>query len=156
MADPQSKSVGGSDAVWSGAALVVAVAAIGAMVWRGEILATSAWAVVLQVLAGALMIWARLTFGFRSLHMGPEPTPGGLVTTGPFRFLRHPLYASMIWWVGAAAGSHRSALAIGLGALIIVCFWVRMLAEERQLLLAFPEAYPDYMRRTRRVVPFII
>lgn len=156
MADPQSKSGGGGDAVFSGAALVVAVLAIGAMVWRREILGASAWAVVLQGLAGALMIWARLTFGFRSLHMGPDPTPGGLVTTGPFRFLRHPLYASMLWWVWAAAGSHRSGLAISLGVVVTVCFSVRMLAEERQLLRAFPDEYPAYMQATRRVVPFIL
>ena len=156
MADPQSKSVGGSDAVWAGAAVVVAVAAIGAMVWRREILATTAWAVVLQVLAGALMIWARLTFGFRSLHMGPEPTPGGLVTTGPFRFLRHPLYASMLWWVWAATASHISWIGTVLASLVTASFWFRMLAEERELLLAFPETYPDYMRRTRRVIPFVI
>lgn len=156
MADPQPKSARGGDAVLSGVALVVAVLAIGAMVWRREIVATSAWCVVLQVLAGALMIWARLTFGFRSLHMGPEPTPGGLVTTGPFRFLRHPLYASMLWWIWAAAGSHRSAAAIGLGVVVTGCFWVRMLAEERQLLRAFPDEYPAYMRATRRVIPFIL
>ena len=156
MADPQSKSARGRDTVWSGAALVVAVLAIGAMVWRREILAASAWAVVLQGLAGALMIWARFTFGFRSLHMGPDPTPGGLVTTGPFRFLRHPLYASMLWWVWAAAGSHRSASAISLGVLVTLCFWVRMLAEERRLLRAFPEEYPAYMRTTRRLIPFLV
>jgi len=156
MAYPQPKTAGASDAVWSGAALVVAVLAIGAMVWRREILAASPWAVVLQGLAGMLMIWARLTFGFRSLQMGTKPTPGGLVTTGPFRFLRHPLYASMIWWVWAAAASHRSAFAIGLGALITVCFWVRMLAEERQLLRVFPDEYSAYLRATRRVIPFIL
>ena len=134
MSDLRPASRRAGDRVVAGVALAVAVVAIGAMVWRREILATSGWAMVLQGMAGALMIWGRLTFGLRSLHMSPEPTPGGLVTNGPFRYLRHPLYASLLWWVWAAAGSHPSWTGAGLAFMVTVSFWLRMRAEERELL----------------------
>src|ERR1041384_7181632 len=50
--------------------------------------------IVLQVLAVALLIWARITFGVRSFHAAANPTAGGLVTTGPYRFIRHPIYTA--------------------------------------------------------------
>jgi protein-S-isoprenylcysteine O-methyltransferase Ste14 len=42
----------------------------------------------LQVLALLLFLWARITFGRRSYHVVADPTAGGLVTDGPYRFIR--------------------------------------------------------------------
>jgi len=46
------------------------------------------------------MLWARLTFGGRSFHAGANPTAGGVVTTGPYRFVRHPIYAAILYFLG--------------------------------------------------------
>lgn len=40
--------------------------------------------------------------------------------------------------------------------MVTASFRFRLQAEERELLLAFSETSPDYMRRTRRVIPFVI
>ena len=48
----------------------------------------------LQLLGLALMIWARLTFGLRSFRFAANPTQGGLVTKGPYRYIRNPIYAA--------------------------------------------------------------
>src|SRR5262249_49194862 len=44
-----------------------------------------------QVAAALLMLWARVTFGRRSFHATASATAGGLVTTGPYRYIRHPI-----------------------------------------------------------------
>ena len=44
--------------------------------------------ITVQAAAALLMIWARLTFGMRSFHASANPTEGGLVTRGPYRWLR--------------------------------------------------------------------
>src|SRR5579871_615395 len=63
-----------------------------------------------QVAAAGLMIWARLTFGRRSFHAAADPTAGGLVTTGPYRWLRHPIYAAVFWFIWAGVFAHPSVL----------------------------------------------
>ena len=58
-----------------------------------------------QIAAGVLMFWARRTFGRRSFHLTADPTEGGLVTSGPYRYIRHPIYASIILFAWAGIGS---------------------------------------------------
>jgi len=42
--------------------------------------------IALQVVALLIFAWARLTFGRRSYHVAANPTEGGLVTSGPYRY----------------------------------------------------------------------
>ncbi|MDQ6654227.1 MAG: hypothetical protein M3Y80_00240, partial [Verrucomicrobiota bacterium] len=76
---------------------------------NGSVFAKSPLLVAVQIAAAALMIWARLTFGMRSFHAAADPTAGGLVTSGPYRFVRHPIYASICLFCTASLLSHRNA-----------------------------------------------
>jgi protein-S-isoprenylcysteine O-methyltransferase Ste14 len=109
----------------------------------------------LQVAGVLLMIWARLTFGLRSFHYAANPTAGGLVTTGPYRFIRHPIYAAvlLIVWTGVAANWSLRAAALGLVATAMTA--LRIVFEEALVVERYPE-YADYARRTRRVIPFVL
>jgi protein-S-isoprenylcysteine O-methyltransferase Ste14 len=79
---------------------------------------------------------------------------GALVTSGPYRFVRHPVYIAQMLltfgWSLALGGWLTSLYAIGL----IVVLNFKSLKEERRLLQRFPE-YRDYQSRTRKFVPFI-
>jgi protein-S-isoprenylcysteine O-methyltransferase Ste14 len=110
--------------------------------------------IAIQVIAVLLMIWARLTFGRRSFHAAANPTSGGLVTRGPYRFLRHPIYSAVLYFVWAGIAAHPSRSGILLALLASALLGVRMLAEERLLFEMYPE-YAEYARRTARVLPFI-
>src|SRR5580765_5311613 len=61
-----------------------------------------------QVAAAALMVWARVAFGARSFHATADPTAGGLVTRGPYRFIRHPIYTAACLFAVAGALAHPS------------------------------------------------
>lgn len=106
-------------------------------------------------------IGAALILGiWGSLHLGrgadtPLPLPNGateLVTRGPYRWIRHPLYTAVI--IGTAGIALRSrtpvviAAAIGLAAFLAAkARW-----EERHLRTAFA-GYADYAGKTGRFVP---
>jgi protein-S-isoprenylcysteine O-methyltransferase Ste14 len=105
-----------------------------------------------QLAAVLLMIWARVTFGLRSFHAAANPTAGGLVTSGPYHFVRHPIYASICLFLWAGALGNFSLLSISLGTLGTAGAVVRMLCEEHLLVRQYPE-YRDYAIRTRRLLP---
>lgn len=85
------------------------------------VFSTSAWVIAIQVAALLVAVWARVTFGRRSFHVAANPTKGGLVTWGPYRYIRHPIYTAICvatiagiaahWsWKGSVLGNRRRKL----------------------------------------------
>ncbi len=137
------------------AGLLLAMASMVTLVFRESLLAAGVLAVAVQVVAVLLMIWARLTFGKRSFHATANPTEGGVVTSGPYRFIRHPIYAAVIYFVWAGAVSHASILNLSLALLTTAGLALRMVAEERLVAKRYPE-YTAYAAQTRRIIPYIL
>ena len=135
--------------------LAFTVIATVTLVFREAFFAREPIGITIQVLAAMLMLWARLTFGRRSFHANAIPTEGGLMTAGPYKFLRHPIYASLLYFIWAGVASHLSLLNVLLGSVPTVGLSIRMLAEERLVIEKYPE-YLTYASRTKRVIPFIL
>lgn len=110
--------------------------------------------IIIQVCAVALMIWARLTFGVRSFNASANATTGKLVTNGPYHFLRHPIYAAIIYFFIASIIAFPFIDTIGAVALIVAGLFVRMILEEKSLLVAYDD-YAAYSKQTKRIIPFV-
>ena len=111
--------------------------------------------IAIQIVGILVVVWARLTFGMRSLHVGSNATAGGLVTTGPYRYVRHPIYAgALLIFAGVLIGHHdvETLIAVGCASAALV---VRIFAEERAVVRTYPE-YADYAKRTKRIIPFVL
>ena len=94
-------------------------------------------------------VWSARALG---KSMTPYPRPretGELVEKGPYRFVRHPIYAAgLLFFLGVGLSSSVPAT---LGALALGTLWWRKAAvEEAHLVAQFPE-YEDYRRRVRRL-----
>ncbi len=113
--------------------------------------------VLIGVQAGAvlLMLWARKTFGLRSFHASASTSEGGLVTTGPYRYWRHPIYTSIIYFVWAGQVQAPALQPIALAVAVTLGLFTRMLLEEQFLRESYPE-YAEYARRAKRLVPFVV
>ena len=107
-----------------------------------------------QLLAFALITWARISFGIRSFHLTATPTAGGLVTTGPYRFIRHPIYASICLFIWSSALGHPSLRSAALAILVCAGVALRIVTEENLVAMEYPE-YRDYAKRTKRLIPFV-
>ena len=102
----------------------------------------------------ALAVWARSYLGRNWGMPMSEKVDPELVTTGPYRRVRHPIYSGIILaMVGTAvAVSWYWLVAVALlGAYFVYC----AIMEERYMATLFPEVYSDYKHSTKMLVPFI-
>jgi protein-S-isoprenylcysteine O-methyltransferase Ste14 len=103
----------------------------------------------------ALAIWARVHLGRNwGMPMTQKQEPE-LVTSGPYRLVRHPIYSGLL------AGLLGTALATNLIGLILTAvlgayFYYSASVEEKNLTAMFPSAYPAYRTRTKMLIPFIL
>lgn len=108
------------------------------------------------LVAGLLLaVWARLHLGRNwGMPMTVKDDPE-LVTSGPYRVVRHPIYSGLLL---ALLGT---TLATNLLGLIVVAVSVGYFVyagsiEERNLTAEFPDAYPAYRSRTKMLIPFVL
>jgi protein-S-isoprenylcysteine O-methyltransferase Ste14 len=110
--------------------------------------------VMLCALGVGLAIWARTYLGRNwGMPMSQKESPA-LVTTGPYAYIRHPVYAGFLL---AMLGSAIGESLIWLIPLIVfgVYFSYSARREEKLLLAQFPDQYSLYMKRTKMILPFI-
>lgn len=106
-------------------------------------------------LAGLLLaIWARLHLGRNWGTPMSEKVDAELVTSGPYRYIRNPIYSGLIL---AMVGSSIAISPYGLvlAAAFAAYFVYSCLVEERIMDRLFPEIYPEYRRSTKRLIPFV-
>jgi protein-S-isoprenylcysteine O-methyltransferase Ste14 len=116
--------------------------------WRGGI------GLVLLAVGLVFAIWARVNIGRNwGTPMTRKDQPE-LVTSGPYRLVRHPIYSGILL---AAVGT---AVALTWWWLVPVAlagvyFLYSATVEERYLTQQFPDTYPAYQRSTKMLIPFI-
>lgn len=79
-----------------------------------------------------------------------------VVDTGPYRLIRHPSYSGallMFFGMGLAMTNWASLAAIMLG--VFIGYGYRVRVEEQALCADLGQPYRDYMRRTRRFIPYV-
>jgi len=80
-----------------------------------------------------------------------------VVVRGPYRLVRHPSYTGvLITFIGLALAVQSSGALLVLLAVFGVSYGYRMRVEERVLLSELGHDYAEYMKRTKRLIPFLI
>jgi protein-S-isoprenylcysteine O-methyltransferase Ste14 len=102
-----------------------------------------------------LAVYARLYLGRNwGMPMSRKAEPE-LITGGPYAFVRHPIYSGIILaMLGSAIG--QSAFWAVLLVVFAPYFVYSARREEQLMCEQFPSQYPDYMRRTKMIVPFVL
>lgn len=98
-----------------------------------------------------VMVWTAVWFRRRRTTIVPHLAPDALVTEGPMRFSRNPIYAAdvlvLVGW-GVSLGAIAPFLLIPLFAIVIQRRFI--LAEEARLAAAFGDEFAAYKARVRR------
>jgi protein-S-isoprenylcysteine O-methyltransferase Ste14 len=118
---------------------------------------TRAWPATLFLVAVAVVlgVWTLGCNRWGNFNIRPELRRGArLVTGGPYRHIRHPMYASVLLGVGALVVADARPWRIVLLVALLVVLMLKAAREEEYLRAAFPE-YAGYASRTWRLVPFV-
>lgn len=112
---------------------------------------------LLAVAGGVLLLRSRAALG-PSWSLVPRADQAtGLVTTGPYRLVRHPIYLAFTLLTTGEALAFASwpALLIVLFGIVPTFAW-RARAEEKLLTRTFGESYAAYRQRTRMMIPYVL
>jgi protein-S-isoprenylcysteine O-methyltransferase Ste14 len=103
----------------------------------------------------ALAVWARVYLGRNwGMPMTVRAEPE-LVTSGPYRFVRHPIYTGILLGVlGTALATN--VIGVVILAVLTAYFYWATTVEERNMTEIFPTAYPEYRKHTKRLIPFVL
>jgi protein-S-isoprenylcysteine O-methyltransferase Ste14 len=135
--------------------LVLMIVAIAMLFLHEALLGETAIPIAIQILSLLLMIWARIVFGRRSFHAAANPTAGGVVSSGPYALIRHPIYAAALYIAWAGILSHISLVSVAWGLVVAAGAALRIAAEEKLVTERYPE-YASYALRTKRIIPYLL
>jgi protein-S-isoprenylcysteine O-methyltransferase Ste14 len=134
--------------------------------WAGPILGekpiwvishAGAYVLVAVMLAGlSLTWWARIYLGPLWSGVITRKEDHRIIDTGPYAFVRHPIYSGLIIALLATATAEGRVTGLFGVAFIILGVWLKACTEERFLLTEFgPGIYGAYSRRVPMLIPFL-
>jgi protein-S-isoprenylcysteine O-methyltransferase Ste14 len=110
------------------------------------------------LLGGSLLV---AFFGFYLFYHHGKPADGmeettALITSGLYRYIRHPLYLSLILGAFGVMMKWPDWLGIALSLVNLLALYLTAKVEEKEMIKRFGKGYEDYMTRTKMFIPFLL
>jgi protein-S-isoprenylcysteine O-methyltransferase Ste14 len=122
--------------------------------------ARSPWVGAIAVLltggGTVVAVWARVALGRNWSGVVTLKEDHQLIQSGPYRFVRHPIYSGILLMAVGSVLLYGEAYGIVLLAFIGVVFGYKIRVEERLMSQQFPSQYLEYRRRVKAIVPFLL
>ena len=103
-----------------------------------------------------LFWWVHKTLGKNWSPLLEIRKEHNLITTGPYKYVRHPMYTYM--WIGVVGSWLISSnWIVGIVAFVTwsILYFIRLPDEEKMMIEQFGQQYKDYMKTTKRIIPYI-
>lgn len=114
------------------------------------------WAGVLLMLTGCCFaVWARVALGGNWSGTVTVKENHALITRGPYRLVRHPIYAGVLLLLLGTAIVAGTAVTMMEVAAVTLALWLKLQTEERFMLETFGEQYTSYRRRVKALIPYV-
>ncbi|MGB0949338.1 MAG: methyltransferase family protein [Marinirhabdus sp.] len=112
-------------------------------------------AFILAIVSLAFMVWSRVVLGENWSGRVAIKENHNLITSGPYRYVRHPMYTGFIFaflWSAVLLGEVRGLISF---IILIIGIVIKLRMEERFVREAFGEEYIAYAKRVKKIVPLI-
>jgi protein-S-isoprenylcysteine O-methyltransferase Ste14 len=138
--------------------MIYAVAQVVCIIWlfvNSDMRQFDTVQLVVVAVAAIIGIWAVISMRPGNINIVPALKYNHrLVTSGIYRHIRHPMYASVILFCAALLSSNPGWINGLVFGILLLVLWLKLRYEERLLCERYPE-YRDYQQRTKLLVPFI-
>jgi len=135
-------------------AFPVLLAALVFLAVRGSLFSRSPIVIAVQLLGLVINGSARWSFPTGQFRVTADPGPGDMLRRGPYRLIRHPMYAGALLFLWTGIVAHWSMVPVVVGLVVAALVAIRVVEEERLLGERFPD-YAEYARSTKRIIPFV-
>jgi protein-S-isoprenylcysteine O-methyltransferase Ste14 len=122
---------------------------------EGDLFSSAPGVIACQVGGLAVAVWARTVFPKGSFRVAAKPAGSVMIQTGPYRFIRHPMYAGALLILWGSIAGHVSIANVGIGFVVSLVVLGKIIVEEQLLRASFP-GYEQYARSTKAVIPFVL
>jgi protein-S-isoprenylcysteine O-methyltransferase Ste14 len=111
---------------------------------------------ILQIAGVVLGTWAIMTMGMKNTNIAPLVRQDArLVINGLYAFIRHPMYSAVLLTIWPLILDQYSLLRLTAGLVLTVDLIIKLLYEESLLRKHFA-GYEAYMKKTKRLIPFVL
>ena len=126
-----------------------------AIVLTGPLLARHSVLLVLETAAVLIGVWAILTVRIGNVNVLPDSRQDAvLVQSGPYRWIRHPMYTALLLGTLALVLDSPSVLRWSLWIVLLIDLVIKLHYEERMLCEHFG-GYDTYMAGSKRLIPYL-
>ena len=134
---------------------VVQYVTLALLLYRTTWISTNIFLMIIQIIGFIVAAWAIFEMRKSKINIAPTPRKNAvLVTSGPYKLVRHPMYLSLILSLTPAMISYYNQTTIIIFAVFSINLVLKMLFEEGLLKKYFND-YENYMKKSWRLFPYI-
>ncbi len=110
---------------------------------------------ILQIIGVAIGLWGILTMRIGNFNIQPEVKSVTLITSGPYRWIRNPMYLAVILFYATIVVQNFSWMNGIVFIILLITILLKIYSEEEFLDERFGEEYANYKMKSKRIIPFI-
>jgi len=110
---------------------------------------------IIQIFGIVLGIWGILIMRVSDFNIQPEVKSSSLITTGPYKWIRNPMYVAVILFYLPIVIKHFKWINSLVFMALLITLLLKIKSEEEFLLERFGKDYFEYKKKTKRFIPFI-
>jgi len=131
------------------------LSALGYIALSGSLFSKTWNGFLIEIAGVALAVWAVLVMRSNA-NVAPIPKQNGiLITSGPYKFIRHPMYIAQVVAVFPLVTEYSTNYRITALTILIITLLFKLHYEEKRLINHFGQPYKEYRKASKKILPFI-